>query len=52
MMSEMGDITTVIGATMPTMWRTAGYAAALVVLTLTIAAAAQNDTPAFARVQK
>ena len=35
-----------IGATMPTMWRTAGYAAALVGLTLMIAAAAQNDTRA------
>ncbi len=44
-----GDVTTVIGATMPTMWRTAGYAAALVGLTLMIAAAAQNDTPAFAK---
>jgi len=39
----------VIGATMPTMWRIAGYAAALVGLTLMIAAAAQNDTPAFAK---
>jgi hypothetical protein len=39
----------VIGATMPTMWRTAGYAAALVGLTLMIAAAAQNHTPAFAK---
>ena len=34
---------------MPTMWRTAGYAAALVGLTLMIAAAAQNDTPACAK---
>jgi len=34
---------------MPTMWRIAGYAAALVGLTLMIAAAAQNDTPAFAK---
>jgi hypothetical protein len=34
---------------MPTMWRTAGYAAALVGLTLVTAAAAQNDTPAFAK---
>jgi hypothetical protein len=32
---------------MPTMWRIARYAAALVGLTLMIAAAAQNDTPAF-----
>jgi len=39
----------VIGATMPTMWRTAGYAASVVGLTLMIAAAAQNDTPAFAK---
>ena len=38
-----------IGAAMPTMWRTAGYAASLVGLTLMIAAAAQNDTPAFAK---
>ena len=34
---------------MPTMWRIAGYAAALVGLTLMIAAAAQNDTPGFAK---
>jgi len=39
----------VIGATMPTMWRTAGYPAALVGLMLMMAAAAQNDTPAFAK---
>jgi hypothetical protein len=31
------------------MWRTAGYAAALVGLTLMMAAAAQDDTPAFAK---
>jgi len=34
---------------MPTMWRTARYAAALVGLTLTIAAHAQNDSAAFAK---
>ena len=38
-----------IDATMPTMWRTARYSAALVGLTLMIAAVAQNDTPAFAK---
>src|SRR5579864_1116250 len=43
------DVSTVIGATMPTMWRTVGYAAALVGLTLMIAAAAQNNTPALAK---
>ena len=31
------------------LWRTTGYAVALVGLTLVIAAAAQNDSPAFAR---
>jgi hypothetical protein len=44
-----GDVTTVIGATIPTMWRTTGYAAALVGLTLMSVAAAQNHTPAFAK---
>jgi hypothetical protein len=34
---------------MPTMWRTAGYAAALVGMTLMIAAAAQNDTKALVK---
>jgi len=41
----------VIGATMPTMWRTALYAAALVGLTL-IAATAQNKSPAFAKFKR
>ena len=38
-----------IRATMRTMCRTAGYAVALVGLTLMIAAAAQNEAPAFAK---
>jgi hypothetical protein len=43
------DVTTVIGATMPTVWRPAQYTAAVVGLTLMIAAHAQNDSPAFAK---
>ena len=46
-----GDFTTVIDAIMPTMWRTAGYAAALVGLTL-IAATAQNKSTAFAKFKR
>ena len=47
-MSVMAMLQQLIGATMPTMWRTAGYAAALVGLMI-IAATAQNNNAAFAK---